>query len=224
MIEGHAELLLFEKRLERFRAHKLLRERGRQRTDSTHVLAAIHALNRLSCPGQTFRHALNALATVAPEWLRITAKPEWTLRYGQRFDVEHEVKPSKTAERDALERAVAADGLFLLRAAFSSDAPSWLREIPVIGTLWRVWIQNFTWADTGAPETTALTLETGKLRFRTSQEIRLSRAFIGSPFDEDARYCVKRSTGWTGYKEVIITSWNSGPVSKARSHLCVRHR
>ena len=46
-----------------------LKQRGKQRTDSTHVLAAIRTLNRLECVGETLRAALNALATVAPEWL-----------------------------------------------------------------------------------------------------------------------------------------------------------
>lgn len=67
LIEGKADTLLFEKLLERFRAHNLLRTRGEQRTDSTHVLAAVRALNRLTCVGQTFRHALDVLAAVAPE-------------------------------------------------------------------------------------------------------------------------------------------------------------
>jgi len=33
--------------------------RGKQRTDSTHVLAAIRTLRRLECVGETMRHALN---------------------------------------------------------------------------------------------------------------------------------------------------------------------
>jgi hypothetical protein len=41
--------------------------RGKQRTDSTHVLAKIRALNRVLCVGETLRHALNCLAIVAPE-------------------------------------------------------------------------------------------------------------------------------------------------------------
>lgn len=44
--------------------------RGKQRTDSTHVLAKIRALNRVLCVGETLRHALNCLALVAPDWLR----------------------------------------------------------------------------------------------------------------------------------------------------------
>ena len=45
LIKGNTEFLLFEKLLDCFRAHKLLRERGKQRTDSTHVLAAVHAID-----------------------------------------------------------------------------------------------------------------------------------------------------------------------------------
>ena len=54
-----------------------LRARGRQRTDSTHVLGAVKALNSLELVGETLRHALNILATVVPEWLKQQAKPEW---------------------------------------------------------------------------------------------------------------------------------------------------
>jgi transposase len=67
LITGHAELLLFETMLTLFREQGLLKAKGRQRTDSTHVLAAIQTLNRLECVGETLRHALNALATAAPD-------------------------------------------------------------------------------------------------------------------------------------------------------------
>ena len=129
-------MLLFEKLLERFRAHKLLRERGKQRTDSTHVLAAVHALNRLSCAGQTFRHALNVLATVAPDWFLEHTKPEWIEQYGKPFEVDHTIPESKKAERGTLERAVAADGLFLLEAVFATSALGWLKDVPAVQVLY----------------------------------------------------------------------------------------
>jgi transposase len=188
LIKGNTELLLFEKPLERFRAHKLLRERGKQRTDSTHVLAAVHALNRLSCAGQTFRHALNVLATVAPDWFLEHTKPEWIEEYGKPFEVEHTIPESKKAKRTALERAVAADGLFLLEAVFATSALGWLKDVPAVQVLWRVWIQNFTW------------VLDATLRFRTDEEVAPARDFINSPFDIDARLSRKRATYWVGYK------------------------
>ncbi len=70
MVAGGAEHLLLDALLARCRALGLLKTRGRQRTDSTHVLAAVRALNRLEVVRETIRHALDVLATVAPVWLR----------------------------------------------------------------------------------------------------------------------------------------------------------
>jgi transposase len=47
LIAGSTEMLLLDTMLERFKAHGLLKARGKQRIDSTHVLAAIRTLNRL---------------------------------------------------------------------------------------------------------------------------------------------------------------------------------
>ena len=194
LIDGNTEGLLFDNLLEHFRSHKLLRERGKQRTDSRHVLAAIHALNRLNCIGQTLRHCLNVLATVAPDWFRDIAKAEWIERYSKRVDLEHEVIPSKKAERDLLVKTMAADGLVLLQTVLSSTAPSWLADVPAVKTLWRVWLQNFSWANDGS------------LRLRTSEEIPPGRMFIGSPYDEEAPYSQKRSSTWVGYKVHLTES------------------
>ncbi len=70
-------MILLETMLERFKEQGLLKARGKQRTDSTHVLAAIRALNRLECVGETRRSALNDLASIAPEWLCTQVEPEW---------------------------------------------------------------------------------------------------------------------------------------------------
>jgi len=47
LIAGSAEMLLFETVLNHLRERQLLKPRGRQRTDSTHILAAIQVLNRI---------------------------------------------------------------------------------------------------------------------------------------------------------------------------------
>src|SRR5438270_4406501 len=86
LVVGGAELLLFETLLTRFREQKLLKARGTQRTDASHVLAAVRNLNRLELAGETLRHALNALAVAAPAWLLAHTQPEWTQRYARRFE------------------------------------------------------------------------------------------------------------------------------------------
>ena len=70
LLAGSAEGLLLDKLLERCRTMGLLTARGQQRTDSTHVLAAIRVMNRLELVAETLRATLNALATVAPAWLQ----------------------------------------------------------------------------------------------------------------------------------------------------------
>ena len=62
LVQGNAEQGLLDTLLERVREAGLLKTRGRQRTDSTHVLAAVRMLNRLERVGETLRAALNALA------------------------------------------------------------------------------------------------------------------------------------------------------------------
>jgi transposase len=71
--------------LSQFRERGWIKERGKQRTDSTHVLAAIRTTNRLECVGEAMRHALNVLSEVAPDWLLEQMKPEWAKRYQSRF-------------------------------------------------------------------------------------------------------------------------------------------
>jgi transposase len=86
LLAGSAEQRLLDTLLDRCRQRGWLKARGRQRTDSTHVLARIRAVNRLECVRATLRHALNTLAAVAPAWLRAHRQAEWAGRYGQRLD------------------------------------------------------------------------------------------------------------------------------------------
>src|ERR687888_833563 len=81
LIAGAAEYLLFDMLLTWCRECHLIKARGRQRTDSTPILAAVRALNRIEVVGETMRHALNTLAVVAPTWLRMVSDPDWQGRY-----------------------------------------------------------------------------------------------------------------------------------------------
>jgi transposase len=71
LLVGGAEDQLLEVMLTRFAERKLLNAKGRQRTDSTHILAAVQALNRIEVAGEALRHALNRLAEEVPAWLKI---------------------------------------------------------------------------------------------------------------------------------------------------------
>lgn len=163
LIAGHAEEHLLTAMLTLFKERGWLKARGKQRTDATHVLAKIRAINRLVCVGETLRHALNCLAMVAPEWLLEHSKSEWVDRYGVRL--EDSRLPTGEEDRQAWAQSVGQDGSELLSALFDPNAPLWLREIPSVHTLRRVWVQNYQWSD-------------GKLNWRSLQDIPPAAQYI----------------------------------------------
>jgi len=136
-LAGHADELLLNQLLERCRALGLLKARGQQRTDSTHVLGAIRVLTRLERVAATWRATLHALATVAPAWLQGLAPLAWYERYGRR--IEDTRLPREQAQRDADAQTVGEDGCHLLDALDAPAAPTRLRELPMMATLRQTW-------------------------------------------------------------------------------------
>src|SRR3954464_8973377 len=108
LLAGEAEERLLEKLLERAKELGLLKARGRQRTDATHVLASIRTRNRLELLAETLRAALNELATEAPEWLRGVAPATWYERSPRR--IEDSRLPQSKADRQAYAEQVGQDG------------------------------------------------------------------------------------------------------------------
>jgi transposase len=185
LIQGNAEHLLFETMLEHLRGRKLLSAGDQQRTDSTHVVAAVRTLNRLELIGETLRAALNTLAVVAPAWLRAHSHPDWVERYGSRL-TEFRV-PRRPAERDALAVTIGRDGFALLDAVSEPSAPSWLREVAAVETLRQTWIQQFERDDAA-------------VHWRRDADLPPAPRCVSSPYDPDARPGKKRETAWLGYK------------------------
>jgi transposase len=185
LVDDDAAQQLLERLLERLRVQGLLVQGGRQRTDATCVVAAVRELNRLELVVETLRAALEALAAAAPSWLLAMVPEDWYQRYGQRAS-DYRL-PQATAARAALAVMVGADGFALLDAVHATDAPVWLRQVPSVQTLRAVWIQHYYRDRNG-------------LRWRGKGELPPAALAIDSPYDPDARYGIKRSVGWRGYK------------------------
>nr|WP_184875981.1 IS1182 family transposase [Sphaerisporangium siamense] len=185
LIKGAAEQQILDTVLERAGTAGLLKTAGRARTDSTHVLAAIRGLNRLELAGETLRAALNVLAVAVPDWLASLAAPVWFDRYASRS--EDFRMPKFTAARIELAETIGADGMTLLRAIHDETALAWLRQIPAVETLRRVWVQEFcTIEDT--------------VRWRHPRDLPPGRSRLVSPYDDQARTGTKRDSSWDGYK------------------------
>lgn len=185
LLANGAERRLFDLLLERCRTRGWIKARGKQRTDSTHVLAAIRTLRRLECVGETMRRALNVLAEVAPDWLLEHIDAEWAERYQKRFSDFR--LPKDATERVALAETMGADGRRLLERVSAETSLPWLRELDAVETLRRVWLQHYHASEQGTP-------------WRADGELPPSALLITSPYDVEARYSRKKSTTWTGYK------------------------
>jgi transposase len=184
LVEGNAERLLFDALLDMCQQRGWLKARERQRTDSTHVLAKIRAINRLMCVGEAMRLALNSLAVVAPDWLLSWSDAEWVERYGHR--IEESRLPKSEGERLALAQHIGADGQRVLTACFQAPDLDWLRQIPAIEVVRRIWVQNDFFD------------EDGHLRWREGGHLPPATLFITSPYDPEAHRGKKRTTLWTG--------------------------
>jgi transposase len=196
LVAGAAETLLLDAVLEIAAAHQLLKAGGRQRTDSTHVLAAARAMNRIECVHETLRHALDVLALAAPKWLMSQVLPHWADAYeGRAFD---DRLPRSAAKRAAWVQQIGEDGHHLLAALAAPSSPDWLHHLPAAEMLRRVWVQQFYLAD-------------GQVRWRTERDgIPPAARLISSPYDADAHYACKGSTTWIGYKVHLSETCDEG--------------
>lgn len=185
LITGQMEEKLLDRLLERLKVQGLLKERGQQRTDATHVEASIRQLNRLERVGETLRYALYSLAVEAPDWLRARVPQEWYSLYGSRF---HEYRlPKKAKEREQLAVQIGRDGKQVLECVYLPETSDSLKKLPGVEILQRVWIQEYDQQD-------------DDIQWRKPDYLPPSEKTIQSPYDPEARYGKKRENGWMGYK------------------------
>ena len=184
VLAGGAEQRLLDDMLRQYGERKLLKARGRQRTDATHVLAVVRKLNRLETVGETLRAALNVLAVAAPDWLLAQVTPDWFDRYGERF--EQYRLPQERAEQEELAETIGRDGYHLLSVLYDQEAPRWLREVLAVEVLRQVWLQQYAVLD-------------GALMWRAAEDMPPNSQRVESPYDIEARNKTKRTTNWTGY-------------------------
>ena len=102
------------------------------------MLAAARAVHRVELVWETMRHTRDNLAVVAPEWPRAHTPPRWAERsirrgLGDRL-------PVSTEARIAWATMIGRDGYALLAADTAPGAPAWLRRIPAVASLRRIWV------------------------------------------------------------------------------------
>jgi transposase len=203
LVAGQAEHLLLDTMLERFKTRGLIKARGKQRTDSTHVLAAVHDLHLLELVAETLRATLDDLAAAVPDWIRQIARPVWFERYAHR--IEDYRLPKSREKREALALEIGADGFLLLDALDAPSAPAAARAVPMVQTLRDVWRVHYARDD-------------GRLRWRAGAELPPVGERLQSPYDPEMHYRTKRQMEWSGDK-VHITETCDDDAAHVVTHV-----
>ncbi|MFE1715946.1 IS1182 family transposase, partial [Streptomyces sp. NPDC058728] len=185
LIDAEAGRRVLDGILAAAREKGLLKTAGRARTDSTHVQSAARELCWLEMVAEALRSALNALAQAAPGWLAEAAEPDWFRHYATR--AEDSRFPKAHARREEVGQRVGTDGMRLLEAVFSAQAPAALREVKQVQILRRMWVQHFY-------------LVGGEVRRRDPKNRPPGAKRLVTPYDPEARGSKKRDILWDGYK------------------------
>jgi transposase len=196
VVEHQLEERVLDLLLDALRARGLVAAGGRQRTDSTHIVAAVRDLNRLELVGECVRAALNALSAAAPDWVdEVLVVADWSRRYADRID-SWRLPTSKTKQHE-LALNYGKDGFTLLAALYAPTSPSWLRTLPAVQTLRQVLVQNYTRTTAG----------NGHIRIKRREReedggdgLPPGPIRLASPYDIDTRWSAKRDMFWNGYK------------------------
>ena len=206
--EHQLEEAVLDALLAKLAADGLVRAGGKQRTDSTHVIAAVRALHTTELAGESVRAALEALAAVCPDWLAARfCLGDWSRRYGARISTWQRTAPGK-AERDRLAVQYARDGYALVAACYEESAPPWAREIPAVQVLRTVLIQSFTRAVGEGGREVISRREPGD----GGDGVPPAHIKISSPYDGDARWGAKKDLHWLGYKLHISETCDDPPA------------
>lgn len=178
--------------LDRLRSAGLLVERGRQRTDSTHIWSAARDMTRLEMVLEAVRAALEETAVHAPEVLDGLVDQNWAARYGR--PVRLPAQPSRPVGR----LGEAGRDARLLLERLTAAGPLRARA----NVLRRILVQNF------------LVDPAGRMRPRRPADgVPKGARRLASPYDTEARRAIRGNTRWAGYLVHVTETCDDGPVN-----------
>lgn len=195
LIDAHAETLVLDPILALSKERGWLKAGGKQRTDSTAVLAWVRSLNSLESVGEHMRATLNALAQKAPEWVLEHLNPDWFDRYVHRFEMAR--FPKQESKQLALRRQVGEDVHQLLQDLARQETPEALRQEAVVMQLRQVFEQHYEQREES-------------IQWRDGPAIHNEDRLI-SPYDPQARSSRKRDMIWLGYKVHLTETCDQDP-------------
>jgi transposase len=181
--EKKTERLIFDEILELLIETGLVKRAGKQRLDSTHILACVKQMSRLECAVETLRLTLEALARAVADserpkfWERL-----WALYVQSQVDW----RLSKAEREDCYRRC--GQDMAELRGWIETNRTG-LRELSAVKLLQRVFQEQFEVVE-------------GEWQ---PQKKRAASA-VQNPHDPQAHFADKRKTQWVGYKVHVVES------------------
>jgi transposase len=181
--EKKAERLIFDEILELLIETGLVKRQGKQRLDSTHVLAYVKQMSRLECAVETLRLTLESLAKAVAD----SHKPQfwdrlWALYVQSQIDWR-----LSQADREDRYRRCGQDMAELL--GWIETNGTGLGELSAVKLLQRVFQEQF--------EVVQGNVEPQKKRAASA---------VQNPHDPEAHFADKRKTQWVGYKVHVAES------------------
>lgn len=106
LLEHQAERRIFNRLVAAFQAKGLIKERGKQQTDSMAMLTKVRRLSRLDLVVESLRLAVSAVLKKDRGWGEAVLPPDWEERYGERFVMQRHTRE----EWEGYDRTVGEDG------------------------------------------------------------------------------------------------------------------
>lgn len=192
LVENGKEALVFDTVLKKVRVLGFLKKRGKQRTDSTHVLAVVQKLSRLELVTETMRVTLRAIQRADESWYR-QAIPATFAEVNAETRRDYRLSD---VERKAALRQTGADGFWLLDV-IDRDGPAGIQALAEVETLRTVWEQQYERVE-------------GQVRARKRMVVNCKELIV-SPHETEARSAKKRGKSWMGSKVHVSETISDDP-------------
>lgn len=185
LIEHEQGRLAFELVLGGLEQAGLVKQKGKQRLDSTHVLGLVSRMSTLECVRESLRLALEELAEVVNE----PQRPEFWSRLWERY-VDSQLDYRASGETLKQKQIQAGEDLLELRSWLAAQ-PEALRGGEKVELLERVWNEQF---------------EVGEGQ-RVVRQTEIPARPLQNPHDPEAQWCTKKTGDvkkeWVGYKTQV---------------------
>jgi transposase len=190
LLDNEQEALVFDALLGKIQACGFLKKRGKQRTDSTHVVGVVQKLARLELVTETMRVTLREVKAVDEAWgTRVLPAALCETYLERRRDYR-----LSDAERQTALRKTGQDGFWLIEQ-IDRDAPRTIRELDTVQTLRTIWKQQY--------ERSA-----GQVTPREKMIVNAKELII-SPHETEARAAQKRGQSWLGSRVHLTETANT---------------